>query len=229
MKRVKTNYPGVFYREAERIGGKGLEKVYYIVFKKDGRVIEEKVGRQFVDDITPARAAGIRAERIEGKRLSRKEIKDQRDAQEQADKDADANRWTIDRIWEEYKRQRIIKGIVQDENRYSKHIKPLLADREPKDLVPLDVDRLRMAVSKKHKPQTTRNVLALLRRIVNFAVKKRLCEGVNFMIELPKANSEKTEDLTPDELSRLLEAAERYIGQDIARRIWRRIRPWLPV
>ena len=207
---MKTNYPGVFFREAERIGGSGTEKVYYIVFKKDGKIIEEKVGRQFVDDMTPARAAEIRAERIEGKRLSRKEIKDQRDAQKQADKEAEANRWTIDRLWEEYKRGTPgLKGLVTDENRYSKHIKPFIADEEPKDLVPLDVDRLRLTVSKKHKPGTTRNVLELLRRIVNFGTKKHFCAGISFTIELPKANNEKTEDLTPDELSRLLEAIEK--------------------
>ena len=34
MKRCKTDYPGVFYREVERIGGTGLEKVFYIVFKQ---------------------------------------------------------------------------------------------------------------------------------------------------------------------------------------------------
>nr|MBC8360382.1 site-specific integrase [Candidatus Desulfatibia profunda] len=41
-KRIKTNYPGVYYRVAKRIGGKGSEKVYYIVFKKGGKVQEEK-------------------------------------------------------------------------------------------------------------------------------------------------------------------------------------------
>jgi len=45
MKRFKTKYPGVFYREAERIGGPGKEKVFYVVFKRDGKTIEEKVGR----------------------------------------------------------------------------------------------------------------------------------------------------------------------------------------
>ena len=34
MKRHKTKYPGVFYREGQRIGGKGLEKIYYIILKK---------------------------------------------------------------------------------------------------------------------------------------------------------------------------------------------------
>lgn len=44
MKRHKTTYPGVFYREAERIGGKGLEKVFYILFTQDKKLCEEKVG-----------------------------------------------------------------------------------------------------------------------------------------------------------------------------------------
>ena len=72
MKRNATKYPGVFYREAERIGGPGTEKVFYIVFKRDGKVIEEKVGRQYADDMTQATAARYRAERIENKRPSRK-------------------------------------------------------------------------------------------------------------------------------------------------------------
>ena len=56
VKRPKTTYPGVLYREAERIGGNGLERVYYIVFKPGGKVFEEKVGRQFSDNMTPAKA-----------------------------------------------------------------------------------------------------------------------------------------------------------------------------
>lgn len=73
MKRIKTEYPGLFYREAVRIGGKGMERVYYIVFKKAGKVFEEKVGRQYADDMTPAKAARVRSDRIEGRRESRKE------------------------------------------------------------------------------------------------------------------------------------------------------------
>ena len=73
MKRFKTKYPGIFYREAERIGGPGTEKIYYALFKKDGKFIEAKCGRQYVDDMTPAKAARIRAELIEGKRFTPKE------------------------------------------------------------------------------------------------------------------------------------------------------------
>lgn len=209
MKRHKTNYPGVFYREADRIGGKGAEKVFYILFKKDGKILEEKVGRQFVDDMTPARAAGIRAERIEGKRPSRKEIKEEREAQEHALKEAEANRWTITRLWEEYKRGTPgLKGIVTDENRFEKHIKPIFGDKQPHELVPLDVDRLRVKMLKTHKPATVRNTLELLRRIINFGVRKQLCPGLTFTIQMPEVHNERTEDLTPDELGRLLKALE---------------------
>jgi hypothetical protein len=27
-RRIETNYPGVFYREADRVGGQGIEKVF---------------------------------------------------------------------------------------------------------------------------------------------------------------------------------------------------------
>jgi hypothetical protein len=59
MKRHKTTYPGMFYREVDRIGGNGLERVYYIIFKKDGKVFEEKVGRQYADDMTLPVPGGI--------------------------------------------------------------------------------------------------------------------------------------------------------------------------
>ena len=116
-RRIKTNYPGVYFREAKRIGGKGLEKVFYVTFKKSGKMIEEKVGRQFSDDMTPARAAGIRADRIEGKRLSRKEIKKQQDYK--------APSLTIDDLWKKYKTiRKENKSLATDTGRYQNYLKP---------------------------------------------------------------------------------------------------------
>jgi len=202
IKRNKTKYPGIFYRKAKRIGGKGTEKVYYIVFKKDGKVLEEKAGRQFVDDMTPARAAGIRAERIEGKRLSRKEIREQQEAKTQ--------KWTINKLWATYKENKPnLKGIVTDENRFQNYIEPQFGNKDPKDLLPLDIDRFRIKTLKTKAPGTVKNILELLRRITNYGMKKNLCEGLSFTIEMPKVNSLKTEDLTPEQLTRLLEAVDK--------------------
>ena len=204
-KRIKTNYPGIYYREAKRIGGNGAEKVYYIVFKKDGKVYEEKIGRQYADNITPAKASRIRAERIEGRRQSRKEM---RKAQEAA-KLAKLNRWTINSLWEEYRAVNPqLKGIVQDESRFTNYIKPNWGKNEPKELTPTDIDRFRVKLLKTKKAGTVKNILELLRRIIMFGVKKNLSEGPGFIIEMPKVNNQKTEDLTPEQLGRLLTTLE---------------------
>jgi integrase len=204
-KRIKTKYPGVFYREAKRIGGKGSEKVFYIVFKKDGKVVEEKAGRQFVDDMTEARAAGIRSERIEGKRLSRKEIRELKEAR----KKAEAGRWTIDRLWEKYKVTRPQnKAFKTDESRYKNYLKPTFGNRKPKEIIPLDTERLRIKLQKKLSPQTVKHVLNLLTWIINYGVNNNLCDGISFKIKKPTVYNIKTEDLDADQLLNLLKAIE---------------------
>lgn len=212
-RRIKTNYPGVFYREADRIGGQGTEKVFYVVFKQNGKVVEEKVGRQYVNDMTPARAARIRAERIEGKRQSRKEIRKQEEAARKAEQD----HWTIARLWEQYKAMNPeVKAIRKDEDRFRRYLKDTVGMKEPRELVPLDVDRLRISLQKTLKPATVRNALELLRRLINFGVRKHLCDGLTFSIQLPRVNNLKTEDLTPDELSRLLRAIDEDDNRQVA-------------
>src|SRR6056297_1404596 len=120
-KRIKTDYPGVYYREAKRLGGKGYEKVYYVVYKKNGKIHEEKAGRQFAHDMTPRRASGFRSDLIEGKRLPRKEER----RQEEERKKAEAGKYTIDRLWKEYKENRTSgKSLATDKGRYEKYLKP---------------------------------------------------------------------------------------------------------
>ena len=204
-KRIKTDYPGVFFREAKRIGGKGIEKVFYAVYKKDGKVVEEKAGRQYADNMTPAKAAGYRADRIENKRSSRKEIRERIKAVKEADK----NKWTINRIWNEYQSKNPhLKGWRTYNSQFSLHLKKTFGDKEPKDIIQLDVDRLRLKLLKKKSPQTAKHILSLLRRIINFGVRKQLCSGLGFEIQMPAVHNEKTEDLTPDEIGRLLKAIE---------------------
>jgi integrase len=202
--RFKTKYPGVYYIESTVGRGGEPERVYYIVYRKDGKLIEEKAGRQFQDDMTPARASGLRSQKMQGRETTNEESR----AAEQAAKEAEAGRWTIARLWEEYKTSNPdLKGIVTDENRFQLHVKAL-GDKEPKELLPLDVDRLRLRLMKGHQPGTIKNTLELLRRIVNFGVKKQLADGPKFTIEMPKVNNVKTEDLNPDQLAALLRAID---------------------
>lgn len=213
MKRIKTDYKGVYYREADRIGGRGKERVYYIVFKSGGKVLEEKVGRQYADDMTPARAARVRADRIEGRRKSRKEVREA----EKAARQAEAGKMTIQRLWDEYKTNKAdSKGINTDEGRYKNHLLPSFGDKEPHEIIPLDVRRLRVKLLKTLKPQTVKHVMALLKRIVNYGIAEHSCRGLNFKIEPVKVDNLKTEDLTPEQLKNLLETINNSIDAEAA-------------
>ena len=204
--RHKTDYKGVFYRVGERIGGNGEEKIFYIVFKKNGKVHEEKVGRQYADDMTAAKASRMRAGRIEGRRKSRKEIREE----EKAAKQAESDKMTIQRLWDEYKANKAdSKAINTDEGRYEKHLKSSFGDKEPHEIIRLDVDRLRMKLLKTLKPQTVKHVMGLLKRIVHYGAARQLCQNLNFEIEAVKVDNQKTEDLNPEQLKKLLEEIDK--------------------
>jgi len=199
LKRIKTAYPGVFYLEGISNAIGKPERIYYIRYRKAGKLVEEKAGRQFQDDMTPARAARIRAERIEGKSPSRKEAREA----------AAEIKWTVNRLWQEYIGPKPdTKSFKTDRYRYAKFLQSPFGEKEPQAIAQIDVHRLRITLSKTLTPKTVKNVLELLERIINFGVKKGLCPGLGFKIEMPRVNNLKTEDLDPEQLSKLLEAID---------------------
>jgi integrase len=204
FKRMKTNYPGVFYIEGTSPATGKPEKIFYIRYRKAGKMTEEKAGRQFQDDMTPARAAGLRAERIGGRLPTRQEIRDLKRAREEAE----AGRWTINRLWQEYTAHRQLKGLAQDRSRFENYIKPAWGNKEPQEIMPLEIDRLRLRILKDKAPQTLKNTLALMRRLINFGMKRRYCLDLSFHLEMPKVNNLKTEDLSPEQLAKLMAAID---------------------
>ena len=205
MKRHKTEYKGVYFREAERIGSKGTEKIFYIVFKKNGKVFEEKVGRQYADNMTAAKAARVRAERIEGRRKSRKEVREEG----KAAKIAEAGKITLSRLWDKYKKNKpYSKSLGTDRTNFEKHLEPDFGNKEPHQIIRLDVDRLRVKLMKEYKPQTVKHVFALLKRLVNFGAARQLCQNLTFKLEPIKVDNLKTEDLRSEQLKNLLTAID---------------------
>lgn len=198
MKRFQTKYPGVFFREIDRVGGPGKERCYYIVFKRDGKLFEEKVGKQYADDMTPARAAIIRAERIENKRKSRKEIREEQKTV----------KWTINRLWEQYKAVNSGKALQHEDGKFKKYVESTIGNKEPGELVALDVDRIRLDLQRQGKHTQAARVLELVRRTINFGVKRNLIPPVPFKISVPRLNNQVTEDLSPDQLQKLLKALD---------------------
>ena len=162
-------------------------------------MIEEKAGRQYQDDMTPARAARLRAAKIDGKEPSRKEVREAKAA----------HTWTIDHLWHEYITPKPdTKGFQTDRYRFQKFLQAPFGKKEPQDISQIELHRLKINLARTLSAKTVKNVLELFERIVNFGVKKGLCQGLKFKIEMPKLNYCKTEFLTDEQLSDLLTAID---------------------
>jgi integrase len=64
---------------------------------------------------------------------------------------------------------------------------------------------------------TVHNVLELLRRLVNYGAKNKLCVPLSFTIEMPRRYNEVTEYLRPEEAKRLLSVLDSWPNQDLSR------------
>jgi integrase len=202
IQRIKTKYPGVFYIEGKDSSGKRKEKIYYIRYRRNDKMVEEKAGRQFRDDMTPARAAGIRSARIEGKEKSNTQKRTQ----------ARQKVWTVDAIQEEYFSQRPDnKASRTDKGRYEKFLKGPLGNKKPADIDKLSIDRIRVRTLKDKSPQTVKHILALFKRIIRFGTDHNFCSNILFNVKLPKVDNVKTEDLSPVQMQRLVEVLNRSI------------------
>lgn len=216
LTRHQTDKVGVFYLLGKpRAKARGdnapttgkPDKIYYIMYRLDGKKVEEKVGRES-EHMTPAKAAKIREQRVNGISLPNTERRRQRREKAQAE----ANRWTIGKLWDAYKENKPgFKGIVTDENRFKNYLQDF-AKLPPESISTQMVDSLRLRLTKSgKKPGTVKNVLELLRRVINFGVKKGLCpwqDPSHLHFEMPKLNNVKTEMLTEEERRRFVEAAK---------------------
>lgn len=204
--RCKTKYPGVFFRTTTHGGTGEEEKVYYAVFKRDGQAIEAKIGGQYRHSMTPAKAATIRAEYMTGKRLTPQEQR----VKDEADKLAEQEKPTMARLWTIFLEAKQANKSLRDDIYRWKHLAPVFANKTPAEIITLDVDRLRVRLTKSGlAPQTVKHILVLLKRIITHAIKRGHCPPVDpsrLHIELPKVNNQTTEDLNPEELARLLAA-----------------------
>lgn len=182
FERHATKFPGVYFRWGTHRGTGKPERIFYIAYWRDGKKIEEKAGREKADDMTASRANGIRTKKIDGDQ-SRQE---KREAIHAA-KEAEAGKWTFDKLWKAWKEDPENagkRGTIKADQKYRKHLKAPFGDREPKDLIREDVDRLRLRLAKDHAKQTTISIVGLLHRIANYGFAKGHCPGLQFPIIL---------------------------------------------
>lgn len=202
--RISTGYPGVVMRQTAN------GQVFYIRYKRPGdrKIIEDKLTG---NGWTAAKANQERVRRIAEKKGSNAE----RRQQQQESKLAEANRPTLERLFDEYlsakESERGSKLKSEQTLRYQ-FIKYYGQHRNkiPNDLAETDALRIRRDILKGGgKPKTVANVLGLLKTIIEHGASRNRCEPLSFKLPIPKKseiNNKTTERLSPDQLASLFAA-----------------------
>lgn len=199
-----VGYAGVYFVEVPRAAGYGTEKVYYIRYRKQGKLIEEKVGGQYRDNMTAAKAASIRGQRMEGKDATNEEKR----AAVRAAKQEEESRYSFNRLWALFEEVKSANRTIKDDRiRYNLHIAPSLGTKSIPELTVHDIDKLRAKLEKAGKsPQTVKHVLTLVKRLLNFALRKGYVESIpgTLHITMPTVDNKVTENLTAEQVQKLL-------------------------
>ena len=191
--RHNTEFSGVYFVKLAN-----ENKSFFIRYKRHGKSVEERAGRSN-EGWNTEKAWHLRTERMSGIKFPAGEL--------QHGSDLNAGlRWTFSKIFEKYLRLRPdLKGRENDIYRFRNYLEIDFADIAPEEVSHGDVERFRHNLQNKGlKPATVRHVLELLRRLANFAVKKNYCHGLSFKLEMPKVENQKTENLSQDQLQKLL-------------------------
>jgi len=219
IRETSKKYPGVYWRIDSKTG----ERSYYIRYRLGGReskLVDEPVGKSS-KAMTEAKAAKVRALRMTGKDQSNTE----RRAQEQAAKEAEAGRWTVERIWTAYRDAHATQASLKAwTSIFNTHILPsAISGKTPGELVTLDIERLRRDVSKaKHKrtgkplsDQTVKHVLSLLKRILRWAADAdHIQNPVHLKFKMPAVDNESTENMNPEQARAYFQALDEELDQD---------------
>lgn len=201
-------YAGVFYVEAPRATRKGMEKVYFIRYRKNGKLIEEKVGGQYKDNMTPAKASSIRGLRIEGSIPTNQE---RRDNVKQA-KLTEQNSYSLTRIFSlfiEAKSEN--RSLGDDKTRFRLYVVPVLGKKTVAELATNDIEKIKKKMLKEGKSaQTIKHVLTLVKRLVNFAAKMGYVESIpaTLHFDMPAVDNKVTENLTSEQMAKLLQVLD---------------------
>lgn len=129
------------------------------------------------------------------------------------------------------------KDWRHDEGRWNIHVKPVLNNKKMDQVTPMDVTNLIsnmkkyrvgfvkgvgskanheiMEVSGAPAPATKKQVLVLIKRVYNWAIKRELYHGENpaSKVEAPKVNNQITENLSAEELERLLGVLDNWTNR----------------
>ncbi len=218
MNLVKTKrYAGVYTLTSKVKRYEGHPDVcFYIMFKVNGKLRKEKIGWKS-EGYSAKVAAEIRAKRIRDARHG-KEVKTSAEVKRELAKHNRPLR-ELKELYFNSEHGKAMKGRSIDLNRWENHLK-FLNNKRVTEITMLDIEKIKRQARKKNlSPQSTKHILTLFKRVVNFGFEYKYCPPLAFKIKMPTVDSEKTEYLTGEQVKRLLAVLEEWPNKDVVRMI----------
>ena len=191
QKRHSTGYPGVFYIEGTAIGSNKPERIYYVRFRKNGKMVEQKAGRSSKpDSMTSAKANNLRSDLMKGVLPTNVEKREQRKAETEFAKSKPTLNTLAELYWEIRQADgKSSKAINVDKGRYDKHLKSEFGERCPDELTEEEMFRFTDRKRKTLSASTVDKLTGILTWIDN-ATEKRLPHQ-NMKFKMPKLETVK--------------------------------------
>lgn len=206
----------MYYVFSSRKRSLSREKTFYIRYRINGQLVEEKAGHQYRDGMTALKAACLRAVRMEGREPSNA----MRRALEAEERMAEQNRLTIGRLWQHFRKSGPHREASAADASNYKRLDSAFGHLMPQDITTAMVEDFRDdQLAEGLAPQTVKHVLGLLRRIIRYAVLRGLCPAPapgRLRFVMPRVDNRKTECLTPAQAQALLAALDAEEDQTLA-------------
>lgn len=196
-KRIKTKYTGVFYRETTTNGK--ADKIYYIVFKENGKTKEIKVGK-LSEGIHANYANNIRNSTLNSLRLG--------EDLPALLKTKKVEVITFDQIAMKYFDTRELHNRTnhQARSKYKSQLQHLIGHKELSKITKKDILEIQGEFAKTRAPKTVNQYIQFIRAVYNFAIEEEIYEGKNPTkgIKEQKVDNKRERFLTVDEVKSLL-------------------------
>ena len=222
-KWIKTNFPGVRYREhPSRKHGIKPDRYFTIRYKIDGKDKEEGLGWSsekwtaqkaaiVLSDLKMAQITGNGSPTLNDKRKVEKEKREEAKAREAKEK---RDSITFSQYFEktylpDSKNNKSKRSCDREDGVFKLWVKPIIGDLPLKEISPFHLERIKADLSKaKRAPRTIHYTLAIIRQVFNHARRHRLYEGdpPTSKIKYPRADNRRLRFLNLTEANLLLSA-----------------------
>ncbi|MDO9582649.1 MAG: site-specific integrase [Desulfomicrobium sp.] len=206
--RNKTKYPGVYFTEGKSTTGKPMRR-YSVVFKRNGKVHEEAAkvlvdgGPETRPAETPQEASTWRSRRIADVTDTKGEVRPL---------------LTVGQIWENWREgKRGTRGLPTTECRYNVHVGPLMGARIAEELCNFNILTFRRDLEKRGlSPATVKVCMTLLSQLLRWGGEQDLIKDPGVRFDFPRFDNQKTECMTPDQLTRYWQVLDEWPDQNVA-------------